>query len=423
MALSEARRSLIENTTALFGAQAVSLVVPLLTIPYLARTLRPEGWASVLVAQALGGWLILLLEYGFDLSGTRAVAKARALPHSMPTVIGDVQGAKLLLVPVAALLGVVAFIVVPGLHGDVRLLVWTLLYAVMRGLNPLWYFQGIERVRGATAIDASAKAAAALGVFVIVHAPRDGWKVLALQAVFSGISLVLLTRAMAREVRPRVASVRAAFLSLRRASGVFGVRAASGFTVQANTLVLAAIGGVSTVAYFGGAERIIRASINLFQPLTQAFLPHLSYLSVADPRRARRMIHRCLLLVGALGAVFGVTAFIGAPLLTRVLLGQGYEAAVPVLRVLAVLPVLVGVDTVLGLYWAVPFGHERAFLIAVAAGGVLNVGLAFVFVARWGALGMAAAVVLAEVSVLVSLATMYLRRRAPTTLASVVPSP
>ena len=38
------------------------------------------------------------------------------------------------------------------------------------------------------------------------------------------------------------------------------------------------------------------------------------------------------LLVAAMGAVFGTVAFAGAPLLTRVLLGPGYEAAIPVLR-------------------------------------------------------------------------------------------
>jgi PST family polysaccharide transporter len=413
------RRSLVRNISALVGAQAVSLVVPLLTVPYLARTLRPSGWATVLVAQALGSWLILLMEYGFDLSGTRDVAQARRAPHTMTAVVGAVQGAKLLLVPVAALLGIVALIVVPGLRGDGRLLLWTLCYAVLRGLNPLWYFQGIERVRGAAAVDAGTKAAAAAGVFVVVHGPADGWRVIALQAVFAGVALALLTRLMAREVRLRVATPRDAWRALRRASGVFGVRAASGFSVQANTLVLAAISGATTVAYFGGAERIVRASINLFQPLTQALLPRISFLSVADPDRARHAIRRSLLLVGGLGALFGLVAFSAAPLLTRVLLGPGYEAAVPVLRVLAALPLLVGIDTVLGLYWAVPYGHERAFLVIVATGGAVNIGLALLGVPHWDAVGMAGAVVAAELTVLCALTVLYLRRGAALTPAAV----
>jgi PST family polysaccharide transporter len=422
VALIAHRRSLIQNTTALFGAQAIGLLVPLLTVPYLARTLRPEGWASVLVAQALGNWLILLIEYAFDLSGTREVARARATPDTMSHVVAGVQGAKLLLVPAATLLAVLALFTYPPLRDQGRLLGWALAFAVLRGLSPLWYFQGVERMRAAVGVDAAAKAAAAVGVFVLVRSPADGWRVLALQAGFAGLSLVVLTTRMAREVRWRAPTMRASLATLRRTAGVFGVRAGSGLFIQANTLILAALAGPTTVSFFGGAERIIRASINLLQPLTQAFLPRISYLSVADPARGRRMVERCLLLVGGLGAAFGIVAFVGAPLLTRVLLGPGYDAAASVLRVLAVLPVLVALDTVLGLYWAVPFGHERAFLASVLFAGATNVVLAFLLVPWWGAVGMGAAVVLAELTILVTLSWRFLRGRA-TTAAPVPTTP
>ena len=87
------RRLLVGNASALFGAQAVSLIVPLLTVPYLARTLGPQGWAPVVAAQALGNWLIVLLEYGFDLSGTRAVAQARAQPDTLGGVVASPSAA------------------------------------------------------------------------------------------------------------------------------------------------------------------------------------------------------------------------------------------------------------------------------------------------------------------------------------------
>lgn len=405
------RRSLIQNTSALFGAQALALLVPLLTVPYLARTLRPEGWASVLVAQALGNWLLLLIEYAFDLSGTRAVAHARTVPATMADVVGGVQGAKLLLVPAAALIVVVLLHSMPAVRGQERLLGSTLAFAVLRGLNPLWYFQGVERVRAAVAVDSGTKAAAALGVFFAVHAPADGWRVLALQAALAGVSLAILTWQMSREVPMRVPRFGVAFSTLRRGAGVFGVRAASGLTIQANTLILAALANPVSVAFFGGAERIVRASINLLQPLTQAFLPRLSYLSVADPVRGRRMIERCLVLVGGLGAVFGIVAFAGASVLTHLLLGPGYDGAVPILRVMAALPLLVAVNTVLGMYWAVPFGHERALLGAVVGAGIANVALALVLVPRWGALGMTFAALSAELVVLVSLSLLYARCR------------
>src|SRR6185503_7935455 len=102
-------RSLVRNAGTLFAGQLVGLVVPLLTIPYLARVLGPEGWGPVLAAQALGNWLILVLEFGFDLSGTRAVARARAVPETMTAVVHGMQSAKALLAGAITLISVVAF--------------------------------------------------------------------------------------------------------------------------------------------------------------------------------------------------------------------------------------------------------------------------------------------------------------------------
>ena len=193
------------------------------------------------------------------------------------------------------------------------------------------------------------------------------------------------------------------------------MRAWGGLYIQANTLILSALAGAATVAFFGGAERIIRAAINLLQPLTQVFLPRVSYLHAADPPAARRMIRQALVGVGGMGAVMGLTAFVGAPVLVRVLLGSGYDAAIPVLRLLGLLPFLIAVNTVLGIYWALPFGHERSVLVSIVSAGVTNVALAALLVPRWGAAGMAASAIVAEVVVLALLVALYTRhgRRGP----------
>src|SRR5262249_7524714 len=102
-----AHASLFGNAGALFAGQAIGLVVPLLVVPYLARVLGPAGWGPVLAAQGLANWLILIFEFGFDLSGTRAVARTRTSADAMAIVVHRVQSAKLLLV--IAALPIVAF--------------------------------------------------------------------------------------------------------------------------------------------------------------------------------------------------------------------------------------------------------------------------------------------------------------------------
>jgi O-antigen/teichoic acid export membrane protein len=74
------------------------------------------------------------------------------------------------------------------------------------------------------------------------------------------------------------------------------------------------------------------------------------------------------------------------------------------------LPVLVALNTVLGMHWAIPFGQDRGFLAAMLSTGSLNLLLALALAPRFGALGVVVALTLAEV--IQSLLLLRLRRRA-----------
>ena len=80
------------------------------------------------------------------------------------------------------------------------------------------------------------------------------------------------------------------------------------------------------------------------------------------------------------------------------------------MRVLALLPPLVAIDTVLGLHWAVPLGQERPFVAAVIGGGILNIALAIGLAPRFGGAGIAWAILAGELTIFAILARRYAQR-------------
>lgn len=113
---------LLRNILALYGVQVVNYLFPLLTVPYLARVLGPKEWGLLAFTQAFGGYLQLLVEYGFGLSATRQVAQARDSLRRRAELLAGVLGAKVLLSFLA--LGL-AFLLAPWLppfHGRADLL-------------------------------------------------------------------------------------------------------------------------------------------------------------------------------------------------------------------------------------------------------------------------------------------------------------
>jgi len=100
-----------------------------------------------------------------------------------------------------------------------------------------------------------------------------------------------------------------------------------------------------------------------------------------------------MLLLGLIAA--GVLMY-GSPFLVRLLLGPGYEGAVPLMRVLAWLLPLIALSNFLGIQWMLAQRMDRPFNIIIFIAGLLNVSLALLTVPRYGALGMAWVVVLSE---------------------------
>jgi PST family polysaccharide transporter len=404
--------TLARNTLWLMMAQGIGMLGPLVMVPFLARALGPEGWGPVLAAQALAAWLILILDYASDLSGTRDIARARHADDAksrVAEVFRDVLAAKLLLIPLVALIALLSLFLVPVLHGQGPLLAWTLAYAVCRGLNAFWYFQGMERVRFAASADAGARALSAFVVVALVREPGQGWMVLAEQAVFAVAELVILTWAVSREIPLLAPTPAAGVQALRRNGTVFGIRALGGVYTQASTLLLGAVAAPAVVATYGGADRIIRAFISLIQPVTQAILPRVSHLHASDPREARRFVDVLLVRMGVLALLGGVLVFAAAPLIVTLFLGPDYASSIPVLRTLALLVPVIAVSTVFWTYWAIPFGWERRALTSVALAAVTNLALVAFLAPRWGALGMSIAVIAAEVLVVVRLSTAFAR--------------
>lgn len=255
----------------------------------------------------------------------------------------------------------------------------------------------------AARLELGARAMATVAVLMLVRDAGDGWMVLCFNALAGLVWVGIGTRWIYREVAFERLRVESSLAALREGVAIFAFRSASGLYMQANAFVLGLLSNASTVAYFGGAERMIRAAIGVIQPVSQAVYPRLTHLVKQDRGAAARLLRFSAVVIVGLGFAVGAIALFAAPLLVRLLLGPGYEAAVPVLRVLALLPPIVALATVVGIQWALPLGHDRQFLVCVCAAGLVNLAAALALVPVWGAMGMAISVVLAEASVMIGL--------------------
>ena len=400
------RHTLVQNALSLYGVQIAGYVLPLVTVPYLARVLGVTEWGLLAFTQAFGGYWAVLGEYGFALSATREVAYHRENREKLTEILAGVLGAKALLALASVPFAFLAGLWIPAFHDHSGLL-WTgMFWAVAQGLNVMWFFQGFERMRLVAALDISTKVLSTVAIFIFVHRPEEASRVLVFQGVGFLLSFAVGLALAYRQVPVQMPTWRSSREALRMGWGVFLLRGSISLYTVGNAFILGLFVSPQIVGYYAGAERISKAFIGLLNPLSQTLYPRLSHLIHRDRERAARLARLGVLLMGGGGATLGVTVFITAPLLVRIILGAGFAEAITPLRILCLLLPIVGINFALGFQWMLPLGLERSLNKITLLAGVINVALAAMLAYVYRDLTMTWAVVLAELFVTVAICAL-----------------
>ena len=68
------KNTIISNFFSLTILQAANYILPLIILPFLVRVLDLENFGIVMFSQALITFIILGVDFGFDISGTREIS-------------------------------------------------------------------------------------------------------------------------------------------------------------------------------------------------------------------------------------------------------------------------------------------------------------------------------------------------------------
>jgi PST family polysaccharide transporter len=403
------RHGFIFNIASLYGVQFAKYLLPLITIPYLTRVLGASGWGLLALTQGYAAYLGFPIDYGFNFSATREVARTKADRTRASSIFAGVLGAKCALAFACVLIsyGVVRW--VPVFRGH-RLLFWMGVTAtVVTSFTPIWYFIGLERLKLVATLDIIGRGLGIVGIFLFVRGSGDAWRVLAIQAVAGSTVMITAMGLAYGELIPRFPSWREVWQALRDGRSMFIMRAAQGLYTSGNAFILGLFAPPEIVGYYAGAEKLVRAALQLFQPPYQALFPKMSGLVNRIPGKSARLARIGVILFGGSGLVGGGLIFICAPWLVRITLGAGYGAAVPITRLLAVLLPLIGVNIAMGGLWMIPHRMDTTIERITLGAGAINVGLAAALAGLYQGIGVAVAVVIAE-SFVAAAMVIHLRR-------------
>lgn len=382
--------------------QVGNYIVPLATFPYLTRVLGVTHFGVLGYATAIATYGMLVTEWGFFLSGPKAVVECRDQPKVLNELVWSTMIAK-------GCLCVISFIVLLVVaHFDSRLAsvypvvlaAWLTVIGNVFTLN--WLLQGLERFSIFSTVALVGRFSTLPLTFVFVRHSSDvavAAGIQGLTAILTGLfSLVAVWRLGV--LRRPCASARSVWQRIRESADMFVSSASVSLFGVTNTVILASMTTPYQVGIYSAADKLKTVANMVPAQINTVCYPRIASLFRVQPRAAAR-----LTIIGAvataLTTVAGVVAvaYVSAPL-TASVLGVDFAGSASALRLLCLATVFGNLAYFLGLQVLVPFGNTRIRSMLMLAAGMLNVGLAIVLTPRFGADGAAASLLVAEVALL-----------------------
>jgi PST family polysaccharide transporter len=170
---SKDAKILISNFFALSVLQAVNYLLPIITLPYLIRVLGAKYFGLLSFANATVVYLEIISNFGFNLTATREISIYRNDKKKVNEIFSAVMIIKfLLLITCFMLLSILVFSLEQfSSHWEIYF--FTFGTVVGQVLFPVWFFQGMERMKYITYLNILARSLFTFAIFVFVQAKED----------------------------------------------------------------------------------------------------------------------------------------------------------------------------------------------------------------------------------------------------------
>jgi len=395
------KKRIIENFISLSSLQAVDYILPLITLPYLLRVLGPEKYGLVSFAYAFILYFSLISDYGFNLSATREISINRENTAKKNEIFSSVMAVKLILMTGGFLIMNIIVFSFAKFSND--WLAYLLSFGIVIGntLFPLWFFQGIEKMKYITILNIIAKTVFTICIFIFIRNETDYLLVPLLNSlgfIISGILglVIVFAKFKIKIVFPNTHLIKYQFIE---GWHVFISTISISLYTVSNTFILGLFTSNIIVGYFSVAEKITKAAQGVFAPISQAVYPYISKLVMESKEKALIFIKKIILIMGGLAAFITLFLFVLAEPIITFLSGSEYLPAIGVLKIISFLPFLIALSNIFGIQIMLNFGLKKAFSRILISAGLVNIVLSLILVPLWQEKGTSLAVLISEIFV------------------------
>ena len=322
-------KKIASNTAILMIFNIAKMVFPFLTLPYLTRAFSTETYGTVAYVKTVMTYMQIIVDFGFVLSATKDVVKAKDNNEELQAVINDTMMARLMM-------GVIGFVAIIILSFFLPILRNNLLYTLLSYLVVFlsiflmdFLFGGLEIMHIITVRIITMKLISTIMTFLLVKNDSHMLLIPVLDILSSIIAVGLVFyNVKKRNLKIGFSNIKKSLKSIKDSFVYFLSDVASTSFNALSTIIIGMAISTTEVAYWSVCMQIIGSIQACYTPISGGIYPEM--IKTKNYALIKKVI-KIFLPIVILGCIF---VFFAAEWIFNILGGKEYLVAVPIFRVL-----------------------------------------------------------------------------------------
>ena len=378
----------------------LTLLLPLLTTPYLSRVLGVENIGIYGFTNSIVTYFVLFGCLGTTLYGQREIAYVQDDKEKQSKVFYEIFFVKLISMFISILLYGFSFC----LDGKLSLYYQILLiYLVANVFDISWYLQGIEEFDKTVIRNLIVKVLSIILIFVLVKKPDDLWiyfTIFAGSELLGNITMWIYVPKYLNKPNFKKLNLKK---HLKPILMLFIPQIAiKVYTVLDKTMIGVISGNMNDVGFYEQGQNIVRALIVIITAYGTVMASRIAYTyKNSDKKKTIKYLKSSFRFSWLLGIPLMLGTIAVADKLVPWFFGDGYDPVSNIIKFTSPLIIAIGLNNVLGMQYLVPIGRQKDFTTAVVIGALSNFVLNNILIRLFGTIGAVIASVLAETIILI----------------------
>lgn len=374
--------------------QLLILVLPLFSVPYLARTLSQESLGINAYVNSIPVFLSVIILFGMNQYGAKMIAQTEE--KDLPQRFARLWQIQL----VVGLATILVYLVTVLLFLDYKLFfLLEIPFLIGYVLDISWFYIGLGQIKTVVTRNSIIKLAIFASIFIFVHSSDDLWKYLLINSI-TYLANIVFWFGMRKQLGRKLTKVDFGFQRqyFFDALKIVLPSIAVQFYVSFDQTIMKWLTSSTELAFYSQSQQLSRAIITMVGSISTILMPKMAQMLLQKngQKQVVKLLKTVLDYTLVISLYFTIMFMINADKFVVWYWGAKYAPMGPVMLITSLIIALVSYGGVYANQYTLSRGLYREFSIPYYAGAVFSIVLNLLLIPHFQAIGGALTIVATE---------------------------